>query len=97
MKDTSLAIKVGLFVLLGIAIIGLTTLFIGQYRITSGGGYTLYAEFSDVSGLNVMGSVRIAGVKVGDVAFEEPNGLHCTVEGEEFFLAQFHDGPPRVG
>lgn len=67
MKDTSLAIKVGLFVLLGIAIIGLTTLFIGQYRITSGGGYTLYAEFSDVSGLNVMGSVRIAGVKVGDV------------------------------
>jgi phospholipid/cholesterol/gamma-HCH transport system substrate-binding protein len=67
MKDTSLPIKVGLFVVLGIAIIGLITLFIGQYRLGSGGGYTLYAEFSDVAGLNVLGSVRIAGVQVGDV------------------------------
>lgn len=67
MKDTSLAIKVGLFVLLGITIIGLITLFIGQYRMTSSHGYTLNAVFNDVSGLNVMGSVRIAGVEVGDV------------------------------
>jgi len=67
MRDTSLAIKVGLFVLLGIIIIGLISLFIGQYQLTAGGGYTLNAEFSDVSGLNVMGSVRIAGVQVGDV------------------------------
>lgn len=67
MKDTSLAIKVGLFVLLGITIICLITLFIGQYRVTTGHGYTLNAEFSDVSGLNILGSVRIAGVEVGDV------------------------------
>lgn len=67
MKDTALAIKVGLFVLLGITIIGLITLFIGQYRLYSGGGYSLYAEFSDVSGLNVLGAVRVAGVQVGDV------------------------------
>ncbi len=67
MKDTALPIKVGLFVLLGIAIISLITLFIGQYRVTTGHGYTLNAVFTNVSGLNVMGSVRIAGVEVGDV------------------------------
>ncbi len=67
MKDTSLPIKVGLFVLLGIAVISLITLFIGQYRVAAGHGYTLNAEFTDVSGLNIMGSVRIAGVEVGDV------------------------------
>ncbi len=67
MSDRSLELKVGLFVLTAIAIIGLITLFIGQYRLTKGHGYTLYAEFSDVAGLNPGGSVRIAGVEVGEV------------------------------
>ncbi len=67
MKDSLLPIKVGLFVLLGITIISLITLFIGQYRVTTGHRYTLNAEFTNVSGLNIMGSVRIAGVEVGDV------------------------------
>ncbi len=59
--------KVGLFVILGIAVISLVTLFIGQYRLLRGHGYTLYAEFSNVVGLNPGGSVRIAGVEVGEV------------------------------
>lgn len=67
MNDKSLQLKVGLFVLLGIAVVGLITLFIGQYRLTKGHGYTINADFSNVSGLNVGGSVRIAGVEVGEV------------------------------
>jgi phospholipid/cholesterol/gamma-HCH transport system substrate-binding protein len=67
MNNHSLEMKVGLFVILGIAVISLITLFIGQYRLLRGHGYTLYAEFSNVVGLNPGGSVRIAGVEVGEV------------------------------
>jgi phospholipid/cholesterol/gamma-HCH transport system substrate-binding protein len=37
---------------------------------SSGGGYTLYASFSSVAGLNVGSDVRMAGVKVGTVDSE---------------------------
>ncbi len=33
----------------------------------SGGGYTLYASFDNIAGLNVGSDVRLAGVKVGTV------------------------------
>ncbi len=80
MNDKSLQLKVGLFVLLGIAVIGLITLFIGQYRLTKGHGYTLNADFTNVSGLNVGGSVRIAGVEVGEVK-------DITLDGEKAKVA----------
>ncbi|MEO9189855.1 MAG: outer membrane lipid asymmetry maintenance protein MlaD [Acetobacteraceae bacterium] len=36
----------------------------------SGGGYTLYASFDNIAGLNVGSDVRLAGVKVGSVQAE---------------------------
>lgn len=36
----------------------------------SGGGYPLYANFSNIAGLNVGSDVRVAGVKVGSVQAE---------------------------
>jgi phospholipid/cholesterol/gamma-HCH transport system substrate-binding protein len=38
-----------------------------------GGGYTLYADFGSVAGLNVGADVRLAGVKVGSVTGERLN------------------------
>jgi phospholipid/cholesterol/gamma-HCH transport system substrate-binding protein len=67
MNDKGLELKIGLFVLMGIAVIGLITLYIGQYRLIRGHGYTLYADFSNVAGLNPGGSVRVAGVEIGEV------------------------------
>ncbi len=87
-ENIALPIKVGLFVLLGITIIGLITLFIGQYRLSSRGGYTLYAEFSDVAGLNVMGTVRIAGVEVGDI-----EGIALEGDRARVAMSIFRDTP----
>jgi phospholipid/cholesterol/gamma-HCH transport system substrate-binding protein len=67
MSDKGLEVRVGLFVILGIAIIVLITLFIGQYRLIRGHGNTIYAEFANVAGVAPGASVRIAGVEVGEV------------------------------
>ncbi len=92
MNDKSLQLKVGLFVLLGIAVIGLITLFIGQFRLTKGHGYTLYADFTNVAGLNVGGSVRIAGVEVGEVKDITLDGDRARVTMSIFpGVAVYHD------
>jgi phospholipid/cholesterol/gamma-HCH transport system substrate-binding protein len=36
-------------------------------RTSVGGGYTLYARFSNIAGLGVGSDVRVAGVKIGSV------------------------------
>ena len=65
MENRSVEIKVGLFVLAGIIIIALVTLFIGEQRLILKRGYHLYAEFENVAGMDIKGPVRIAGVEVG--------------------------------
>jgi phospholipid/cholesterol/gamma-HCH transport system substrate-binding protein len=57
--------KVGVFVILAIAIFIVMTVGIGAFRLSSS-GYTPYTvSFEDVSGLSKKAEVKIAGVKVG--------------------------------
>jgi phospholipid/cholesterol/gamma-HCH transport system substrate-binding protein len=67
MKQTKLEFLVGCFVLLGIAAIIYLTLKLGAGSIISGDTYALEARFDNASGLNVGGSVHVAGVPVGRV------------------------------
>ena len=67
MKQTKLEFLVGCFVLLGIAAIVYLTIKLGTGSMLSGDTYALEARFDNASGLNVGGSVHVAGVPVGRV------------------------------
>lgn len=67
MKQTKLEFLVGCFVLLGIAAIAYLTVKLGAGSIVSGDTYALEARFDNASGLNVGGSVHVAGVPIGRV------------------------------
>ena len=58
---------VGLFVLLGLALIAYLSLQVGGLTIRDSGGFVLYATFDDIGGLSPRSSVRIGGVRVGRV------------------------------
>ncbi len=68
MDNRRTEIKVGIFVIVGIAILTIITLFVGEYKFKVSKGYTLYAEFKNIAGLDLNGPVRVAGIEVGDVA-----------------------------
>ncbi|MBP1727075.1 MAG: Mammalian cell entry related domain protein [Deltaproteobacteria bacterium] len=63
--------KVGLFVLLGIALLVFMSLRLGEFRIFRPKGYTVYAIFDSAAGLKLNVPVEIAGVEVGRVAAVE--------------------------
>lgn len=58
---------VGIFGLLGIAALVYLSISLGQIGLFSTGGYLIYANFDNVSGLKTGDQVQIAGVKVGKV------------------------------
>jgi phospholipid/cholesterol/gamma-HCH transport system substrate-binding protein len=58
---------VGLFVLLGLAVIAYLSLQVGGLSLRDSGGLVLYATFDDIGGLSPRSSVRIGGVRVGRV------------------------------
>jgi phospholipid/cholesterol/gamma-HCH transport system substrate-binding protein len=58
--------KVGIFVLLGIIILAYFTLKVGKIEVTEK-GYTIYADFDTISGLDDKSVVKMAGVPVGQV------------------------------
>lgn len=63
--------KVGLFVLLGIALLVFMSLRLGEFRILRPKGYKVYAIFDSAAGLKLNVPVEIAGVEVGRVAAVE--------------------------
>jgi phospholipid/cholesterol/gamma-HCH transport system substrate-binding protein len=67
MKQSKLEFLVGSFVLLGIAAIIYLTVKLGSGSLIGGDNYQLEARFDNASGLNVGGSVHVAGVPVGRV------------------------------
>ncbi len=67
MKQNKLEFLVGAFVLLGIAAIAYLTIKLGAGALVGGDSYRLEARFDNASGLNVGGSVHVAGVPVGRV------------------------------
>jgi len=60
--------RLGAFVLIGLIALGLLSTRIGRIHIFSNDGETAEAVFDDVSGLDVQTPVRLAGVRVGNVA-----------------------------
>lgn len=67
MNQTKLEILVGGFVLLGLAALAYLTIKLGAGSFVGGDTYLLEARFDNASGLNVGGSVHVAGVPVGRV------------------------------
>ncbi len=60
-------IKVGIFAILTVIIIIFATIRVGDQSIVAGGGYDLYAIFSNAAGLYPKAAVEVAGVDVGVV------------------------------
>ncbi len=67
MKKIDLEMAVGLFIILGILALGYLSVKLGRLEVIHTGGYTLYADFSNIGGLKPGASVVIAGVEVGTV------------------------------
>ncbi len=71
-EDVRRALRVGLFVVGGLALAALVLLTIRDWRLMGlgwgwGAGYELRVRFADVAGLKVGAPVRYAGVEVGQV------------------------------
>jgi phospholipid/cholesterol/gamma-HCH transport system substrate-binding protein len=58
---------VGLFALLGIAALAILSLRLGRIELLPEPGYTIYANFDNISGLKKGDRVEIAGVQIGKV------------------------------
>ena len=67
MKQSSLELGVGVFVLLGIICVGYLTIRLGEVEVLRDNYYYLNARFTSVTGLKVGAQVEIAGVQVGQV------------------------------
>jgi phospholipid/cholesterol/gamma-HCH transport system substrate-binding protein len=68
MKQSTIDLGVGIFVLIGLICVGYLTIQLGQMRLLGDDHYYLYARFQSVSGLTEGARVEIAGVEVGQVA-----------------------------
>jgi len=66
MKNLATETKVGIFVILGIAILTFFTLKVGRIAVREA-GYRVYAHVESAAGLDKNSPVRIAGVEVGKV------------------------------
>lgn len=68
MNNTQQTLRVGLFFLLGIALIYVTYETLSGSKTFNKGGYTLVAGFHDLQDLKVTDDVRMAGVRIGSVS-----------------------------
>jgi phospholipid/cholesterol/gamma-HCH transport system substrate-binding protein len=67
MKQSSVELGVGVFVLLGIICVGYLTFRLGEVEVLGESYYMLNARFTSVTGLKKGAQVEIAGVQVGQV------------------------------
>ena len=67
MKKYSHETVVGIFVVLGLAVVGYMTIKLGNVTFLGDNSYSLYAEFNTVSGLRVGNPIEIFGMEVGQV------------------------------
>ena len=68
MKLINKELYVGVFVLIGLLCAGYLTVVLGNVRLFSPKGYTLYAYFTSVSGLKDGARIEMAGVEIGNVS-----------------------------
>lgn len=67
MNDAKLETIAGLFVLVGLLLIGYLAFRIGDTQFLTSDRFVVFAEFSNVGGLKEGSKVRLAGVSVGTV------------------------------
>ncbi len=67
MRRRNFEIIVGLFVVAVLVLLGWLTTQMGKFSLKKRPTYTIYATFSDVSGLNPNTPVKVAGVDIGKV------------------------------
>src|SRR3990170_8162388 len=67
MSQVTTEAKVGMFVVIGVAILTYMTLTIGQYRFGKETGYTVKVRFKSMAGVDLKSPVKIAGVDIGKV------------------------------
>ena len=67
MRQSSVELGVGIFVLLGIICVGYLTFRLGEIEVMGDKYYFLNSRFTSVTGLKVGAQVEIAGVQVGQV------------------------------
>lgn len=81
MRQSSVELGVGVFVLLGIICVGYLTFRLGEVEVLGDKYYFLNARFKSVAGLKVGSTVEIAGVQVGlvDAITLEPKDLVAMV------------------
>lgn len=65
-KTRKMEFKVGIFVFIGLVILVIFVLMIGDFRIINP-GYTFKVSFSFANGIKMSAPVRLAGVEVGEV------------------------------
>ena len=72
--------KVGIFTLVGIALLGFIVIHLSGFRAGADKSYTIYVGFTQVMGLNPGAKVRFAGVEAGTVKELTTDGLGARVE-----------------
>ncbi|HBD10362.1 MAG TPA: mammalian cell entry protein [Syntrophobacteraceae bacterium] len=66
-RGVSTEVKVGIFVFLGLIVLGYMTLRVEKFKLSTSEGYEIAALFDSASGLVVNSPVQIAGIEVGRV------------------------------
>ncbi len=66
-RGIGIEVKVGLFVFLGLVVLGYMALRVNKTKLNTVEGYTLTVFFDSVSGLVKNSPVQIAGIEVGRV------------------------------
>jgi phospholipid/cholesterol/gamma-HCH transport system substrate-binding protein len=67
MKKYAMETTVGIFVLIGLLCIGYMTIKLGDVSLFGDNSYSLYAQFTSVSGLRAGSPVEMLGLEVGQV------------------------------
>lgn len=67
MRKFAMETTVGIFVLLGLVLIGYMTIKLGHVTFFGDDSYSLYAKFTSVSGLRAGNPVKMLGMEIGRV------------------------------
>ncbi len=67
MKKVDVEAAVGIFIIVGILALAYLSVKLGKLEVIHTGGYTVYADFTNIGGLKPGATVEIAGVEVGTV------------------------------
>lgn len=83
MKNRSVELAAGVFVLVGLLCVAYLTVKLGKLEVLGGDGYKVTARFIDVTGLKEGAGVEMAGVRIGRVtAIDLAQDKHAMVSME---------------